>query len=156
LYHPQIPELTALARAFPEQPIVLDHVGGPLGIGPYQGKHADVFPGWQVAIRELAKCPNVHVKLGGLGMKINGFDFHKRARPPGSEELAKSWRPYMETCLEAFGPKRAMFESNFPVDKVSGSYRVYWNTFKRLAAGASAADKALLFHDTAVRFYGLA
>lgn len=156
LYHPQIPELTDLARAFPDQPIVLDHVGGPLGIGPYAGKQAAIFPEWQKAIRELARCPNVTMKLGGLGMKINGFDFHKRPQPPGSEELARLWKPYIETCIEAFTPRRCMFESNFPVDKVSGSYRVYWNTFKRLAAGASAAEKSLLFHDTAVTFYGLA
>jgi predicted TIM-barrel fold metal-dependent hydrolase len=155
LYHPQIGELTELARAFPEQPIVLDHVGGPLGIGPYEGKRAEIFPQWRKAIVELATCPNVHVKLGGIGMKINGFGFHKRPRPPGSEELAQTWRPYMETCIEAFTPRRCMFESNFPVDKVSGSYRVYWNAFKRLAAGASAAEKAALFHDTAAAFYRL-
>ncbi len=155
LYHPQIPELAALAQAFPAQPIVLDHVGGPLGIGPYQGKQAEIFPEWQKSIRALAKCPNVLVKLGGLGMKVNGFEFHKRPKPPGSQELADRWRPYMETCIEAFTPRRCMFESNFPVDKVSGSYRVYWNAFKRLASGASAAEKALLFHDTAAQFYGL-
>jgi predicted TIM-barrel fold metal-dependent hydrolase len=155
LYHPQIDELTALARAFPEQPIVLDHVGGPLGIGPYAGKRDEVFPPWRQAMGELARCPNVFVKLGGLGMKIIGYDFHKRPRPPGSEELATLWRPSIETCIEAFTPARCMFESNFPVDKVSGSYRVYWNAFKRLAAGASAAEKAALFHDTAARFYGL-
>ncbi len=155
LYHPQLPQLTALARAFPEQPIVLNHVGGPLGIGPYAGKRAEVFPVWQKAIREVATCPNVLVKLGGLGMKIIGYDLYKRPRPPGSQELAELWRPYIETCIEAFSPQRCMFESNFPVDKVSGSYRVYWNTFKRLAAGASAAEKAALFHNTAARFYRL-
>jgi L-fuconolactonase len=155
LYHPQIPDVTSLARAFPEQPIVLDHVGGVLGIGPYAGKRAEIFPVWQRTIRELAACPNVFVKLGGLGMKICGFEFHKREKPPTSEELAAAWRPYIETCIEAFGVKRAMFESNFPVDKVSGSYAVQWNAFKRLAAGASAAEKAALFRDTAMNFYGV-
>jgi predicted TIM-barrel fold metal-dependent hydrolase len=155
LYHPQIPELTDLARAFPDQPIVLDHVGGPLGIGPYAGKRDEIFPAWKQSILALAQCPNVFMKLGGLGMKIIGYDFHKRPRPPGSEELATLWRPYIETCIEAFTPQRCMFESNFPVDKVSGSYRVYWNTFKRLASGASEQDKAALFHDTATRFYKL-
>ncbi|HUJ73508.1 MAG TPA: amidohydrolase family protein [bacterium] len=155
LYHPQIPELTQLARAFPDQPIVLDHVGGPLGVGPYAGKREEIFPQWRQHIRALAQCPNVWVKLGGLGMKIIGYDFHKRPRPPSSEELAQLWRPYIQTCIEEFGPSRCMFESNFPVDKVSGSYRVYWNTFKRLAAGASAADKAALFRGTALRFYKL-
>ena len=155
LYHPQIPELTALARAFPGQPIVLNHAGGPVGIGPYAGRRDEVFAQWRPAIRELATCPNVHVKLGGLGMKIIGFEFHKRPRPPGSEELARLWRPYIETCIEAFGPDRCMFESNFPVDKVCCSYVVIWNAFKRLASGASAADKAALFHDTAAGFYKL-
>ena len=156
LYHHQIPELTELARAFPDQPIVLDHVGGPLGIGPHAGKRAEIFPLWRQAIRDLAHCPNVTVKLGGLGMKVTGYEFHKRPRPPGSQELADAWRPYIETCIEAFTPRRCMFESNFPVDKVSGSYRVYWNAFKRLAAGASPGEKASLFHDTAAAFYKLA
>jgi predicted TIM-barrel fold metal-dependent hydrolase len=135
--------------------MVLDHVGGPLGIGPYAGQRREIFPVWQRSIRALAQCPNVHVKLGGLAMKICGFDFHKRPLPPSSAELAEQWRPYMETCIEAFGPQRCMFESNFPVDKVSCSYAVLWNAFKRLASGASAADKAALFHDTAMRFYRL-
>jgi L-fuconolactonase len=155
LYHPQLAEVTELAHAFPEQPMVLDHVGGPLGIGPYEGRRQEIFPVWRSAIRTLAGCPNVHVKLGGLGMKICGFALHKRAEPPDSEELASLWRPYNETCIEAFGPERCMFESNFPVDKVSCSYAVLWNAFKRLAAGASPAEKALLFRDTARRFYRL-
>lgn len=155
LYHPQLGDVADLARAFPEQPIVLDHVGGPLGVGPYAGRQREIFPQWQKAIREVAACGNVHVKLGGLGMKICGFGFHKRAAPPGSAELAEAWRPYVETCLEAFGPQRAMFESNFPVDKASVSYAVLWNAFKRLAAGAAAAEKAALFRDTARRFYRL-
>ncbi len=155
LYHPQIPELTELARAFPDQLIVLDHVGGPLGIGPYEGKRDEIFPQWKKDVLELAQCPNVSVKLGGIGMKINGYEFHKREQPPGSEELATVWRPYMETCIEAFTPQRCMFESNFPVDKVTAGYTVYWNTFKRLASGASESEKAALFHDTAATFYGL-
>ncbi|MBI3993619.1 MAG: amidohydrolase family protein, partial [Candidatus Lambdaproteobacteria bacterium] len=156
LFHPQLPELTALARAFPEQPIVLNHVGGPLGVGPHAGRREEIFPVWRASVRELARCPNVYVKLGGLGMRIIGYDFHIRPRPPGSQELAGLWRPYIETCIEAFTPRRAMFESNFPVDKVSYGYRVCWNAFKRLAAGASMQDKALLFHDTAAAFYRLA
>ena len=155
LYHPQIPDLTALARAFPAQPIVLDHVGGPLGLGWYADKRAEIFAGWKRDMVELATCSNVHIKLGGLGMRVNGFAFHHRERAPSSKDLADAWRPYIETCIEAFGPKRCMFESNFPVDKISGSYAVYWNAFKRLASGASAADKAALFRDTAKRFYRL-
>lgn len=155
LYHPQLGDVADLARAFPDHAIVLNHVGGPLGVGPYAGRRDEVFALWREGIREIAACPNVYVKLGGLGMKICGFDFHKRQEPPGSLELAEAWRPYVETCIEAFGPSRSMFESNFPVDKTSCSYHVLWNAFKRLAVGASADEKASLFHDTAARFYRL-
>ncbi len=155
LYHPQIPELTALARAFPGTRIVLNHVGGPIGIGRFAGKHAEVFPGWAASIRELASCPNVFVKLGGLGMRVNGFGFEAQAKPPGSDALAAAWKPYVETCIEAFGPARSMFESNFPVDKGSYSYPVFWNACKKLASGASAAEKADLFVGAASRFYRL-
>ena len=155
LYHTQIPELTDLARAFPQAPIVLDHFGAPLGVGPYQGKRDEVFTAWLAAIRELAKCPNVHVKLGGFGMAIMGFDFHKEALPPSSEKLASSWRRYVENCVELFGAARCMFESNFPVDKAMFSYPVLWNAFKRIASGASATEKSALFHDTAATFYHL-
>jgi L-fuconolactonase len=156
LYHPQLSDLTALARAFPGQQIILDHVGGPLGIGPYAGRGAENFAAWKQAILELADCSNVVVKLGGLGMRITGFAFHHRQQPPTSTKLAESWRPYIETCIEAFGPARAMFESNFPVDKISAPYAVYWNAFKRLAAGASEHEKAALFRTTAERCYRLA
>jgi predicted TIM-barrel fold metal-dependent hydrolase len=155
IYHPQIGDVTDLARAFPGQPIVLDHCGGPLGLGWFADKRDEIFAEWRERIRDLARAPNVFVKVGGLGMRINGFNFHKRERPPSSEELAAAWRPYVETCLEAFGATRCMFESNFPVDKISGSYATYWNAFKRLAANASADEKAELFRDTARRFYRL-
>jgi predicted TIM-barrel fold metal-dependent hydrolase len=144
-----------LARAFPATPIVMNHVGGPIGLGRYKGKRDEVFADWSARIRELAACPNVHVKLGGLGMKMFGFDVHEGELPPSSEQLAAAWRPYVETCIAAFGPSRAMFESNFPVDKGSYGYGVFWNACKRLAQGASAAEKADLFHDTASRFYRL-
>lgn len=155
LYHPQIPELTALARAFPAARMVLDHVGGPLGIGRFAGKGAEAFPAWRASMAELATCPNVYVKLGGLGMRINGYGFENGAEPPSSEALAAAWKPYIETTIELFGADRCMFESNFPVDKGSYSYAVCWNSFKRLAAGASEAEKAALFSGTATRFYRL-
>jgi L-fuconolactonase len=155
VYHPQLGELVDLARAFPATPIVLNHVGGPIGLGRYKGKRDSVFADWSARIAELAACPNVHVKLGGLGMKMFGFDVHEGELPPSSEQLATAWRPYIETCISAFGPGRAMFESNFPVDKGSYGYGVFWNACKRLAAGASAAEKADLFHGTASRFYRL-
>jgi len=155
MYHTQLGELVDLARAFPATPIVLDHVGGPIGLGPYAGKRDEVFAEWSGRIRELAACPNVHVKLGGLGMRMFGFTHHLGELPPSSEELAAAWRPYIETCIAAFGPERAMFESNFPVDKGSCSYHVLWNAFKRITGGYSAAEKAALFAGTASKFYQL-
>lgn len=155
VYHPQLGDVIDLARAFPQTPIVLNHVGGAIGLGRYKGKRDEVFADWSARIRELAACPNVHVKLGGLGMKMFGFDVHEGATAPSSERLATLWKPYIDTCISAFGPNRAMFESNFPVDKGSYGYGVYWNTCKRLASGASASEKADLFHDTASRFYRL-
>ncbi len=156
MYHTQLSELVDLARAFPATPIVLDHVGGAIGLGPYAGKRDEVFAEWSGRIRELAQCPNVHIKLGGLGMRMFGFDMHNGELPPSSEELAAAWRPYIETCIAAFGSERAMFESNFPVDKGSCSYAALWNAFKRIAAGYSAAEKAALFAGTASNFYKLA
>ena len=154
-YHPQIPEVTDLARAFPNTTIILDHFGGPLGIGPYVDKRDDYFPRWKRDIEELAGCPNVAAKLGGLNMKVNGFGWHKREKPPGSEELAATTRAFYEHCIESFGAERCLFESNFPVDKTTCGYGVLWNTFKRIAAGCSADEKALLFHDSAARVYRL-
>jgi len=155
MYHTQLGDLLDLARAYPATPIVLNHVGGPIGLGRYKGKRDAVFADWSARIRELASCPNVHVKLGGLGMRLLGFDVHEGELPPSSEQLAAAWRPYIETCITAFGADRAMFESNFPVDKGSYSYGVFWNACKRLAQGASAREKAGLFHGTASRFYRL-
>jgi predicted TIM-barrel fold metal-dependent hydrolase len=155
LYHPQIPELTDLARAFPETTIVLDHFGGPLGIGPYAGQADAVYAQWQRDIDALAACPNVVCKLGGINMPVNGFGWHKQQALPGSQQLAEATARYYLHAIDRFGPQRCMFESNFPVDKVSCSYLVLWNSFKRLTAGFSAADKAALFHDTATRVYRL-
>ena len=155
LYHHQIPQLTDLARAFPETPIVLDHFGGPLGIGPYAGKQDEVFPEWKASITELAKCPNVVAKLGGINMPINGFGFEKRVVPPTSQELIDLTGRYYEHTIEQFGPERCMFESNFPVDKVSCSYAVLWNAFKKMAAGFKEDEKDAMFYGTATRTYRL-
>lgn len=154
-YHRQIPDVTALARAFPGTTIILNHFGGPLGIGPYAGKAQEVYAEWRASISDLATCPNVVVKLGGINMEVNGFGWHERPRPPGSHELMEATRHYYEFTIEKFGVDCCMFESNFPVDKASCSYTVLWNSFKRLTAGYSAADKAKLFHDTAARVYRL-
>jgi L-fuconolactonase len=154
-YHTQQKHVIALARAVPELTVVVDHVGGPLGIGPFTGKQAEVFPEWKKLILELAALPNTVMKLGGLTMYVTGADFHRHAKPPGSVALAAAWRPYIETCIEAFGADRCMFESNFPVDKGMCSYPVLWNALKRLASGASAAEKTALFSGTAMRVYHL-
>ena len=156
LYHPQIPELTALAHEFPATPIILNHLGGPLGIGPYEGRRDEVFAAWRASIQDLAACPNVTIKLGGLAMLVAGFNFHERPRPPNSTELAAAWKPYFEAAIEAFGPNRCMFESNFSVDKAMVGYAPLWNAFKRVAQGASADEKRALFHDTAAGVYRLA
>jgi predicted TIM-barrel fold metal-dependent hydrolase len=155
VYHPQIVDVADLAAAFPQTSIVLDHVGGPVGVGPYAGKRDEAYVTWRKGIEAAARQPNVSVKLGGLAMALCGFDFHERAAPPTSQELADAWRPYVEPCIELFGPGRAMFESNFPVDKLSCSYALLWNAFKRLAAGSSAAEKTALFSGTATRVYNL-
>jgi predicted TIM-barrel fold metal-dependent hydrolase len=155
LFHPQIGELTDLARAFPDTKIVLDHCGGPVGLGRFANRREETFPIWKASIEEIAKCPNVVVKLGGLAMRLLGYDFHERPKPPSSEEAAAAWRPYMETCIEAFGPGRCMFESNFPPDKGQCSYQVIFNAFKRIAAQYSEAETTALFSNTATEVYRL-
>jgi predicted TIM-barrel fold metal-dependent hydrolase len=155
LFHPQIGELADLARAFPDTQIVLDHCGGPAGTGQYANRREEIFTIWKASIREIAKCPNVAVKLGGLAMCLLGYDFHERAMPPSSEELATAWQPYIETCIEAFGPERAMFESNFPPDKGQCSYQVIFNAFKRISASLSETEKDALFSKTAMKIYRL-
>jgi predicted TIM-barrel fold metal-dependent hydrolase len=155
LFHPQIGELADLARAFPDTRIVLDHCGGPIGVGGYANRREEIFGKWKASIQDIAGCPNVVVKLGGLAMCLLGYDFHKRATPPSSEQAAAAWRPYIETCIEAFGPSRAMFESNFPPDKGQCSYQVIFNAFKRIAAPYSEAEKTALFSQTAAQVYRL-
>ncbi len=155
LYHPQIPEFTALARAIPEGTFVLDHLGGMLGVGPYEGKRAEVLAQWRLDLAELASCPNVNLKVGGIGMVIFGLGFEHQPLAPSSEDLVDAWGEPITYAIEQFGADRCMFESNFPVDKMSCSYVTLWNAFKRIAADASASEKASLFHGTATRVYRL-
>ena len=155
-YHPQLPDAIDLARAFPDTTFILNHAGGVLGVGPYSGRRAEILAGWRANIAELAKCPNVNVKLGGMGMTSFGFDLHERDLPPGSADLAAAWRQYVEPCIESFGADRCMFESNFPPDKQSCGYTELWNAFKLLASGASASEKTALFSGTAARVYRIA
>jgi L-fuconolactonase len=149
---PQLPEVISLAKAFPDTTIVLDHVGTPLGIGVYAGRRDERFALWRDNIRALAAAENVFVKLGGLAMPFCGFTLAD-GEAPLSEKLAAIWRPYIETSIEAFGVARCMYESNFPVDRYTCSYRVLWNALKRTAAGASAAEKAMLFGGVAKQVY---
>jgi predicted TIM-barrel fold metal-dependent hydrolase len=152
-YHPQLQEMAAFAKAVPDLTIILNHVGGLLREGPYAKKDAEVMENWRKGIAAVAACPNVVVKLGGLGMVRCGFDWHTREKPIGSEELARGMAPFIDYCIEKFTPARCMFESNFPVDKVSFSYNVMWNAFKRMSKSFSSSERAAMFHDTAARVY---
>lgn len=153
IVEPQLPDVIDLARAFPDQPICLDHCGTPLGNASYAGKLHERFDIWRSNIRELALCENVSVKLGGLAMHNCAMPAEGPAAGVNSETLAAMWRPYIETCIEAFGTKRAMFESNYPVDRWGATYPVLWNAFKRLTRSASEDEKADLYAGTAARFY---
>jgi predicted TIM-barrel fold metal-dependent hydrolase len=156
VYHAQLPELADLARAFPDTTIVLNHVGGPLaGTRSYLARKEEALASWRSGMVELARCPNVYVKLGGLGMPYLGFGLEKLQTPASSEQLAQLWGPYIEHCIQTFGPDRCMFESNFPPDRASADFHVLWNAFKRIAASYSAAEKRALFHDTAAKAYRL-
>jgi predicted TIM-barrel fold metal-dependent hydrolase len=155
LYHTQLTDLADLARAFPDTVMVLNHVGGPLAIGPYAGKRSEVFLEWKKGIAELSTCNNVFVKLGGLGMPLGGFNWNERPVPPDSAELAATMAPYYLWCIEHFGVDRCMFESNFPVDKQSYSYTVMWNSFKKITRDFSTGERNALFCDSAVRVYRL-
>ncbi|PJK27946.1 amidohydrolase family protein [Minwuia thermotolerans] len=155
VYHPQIREVTELARAFPDTVIIADHFLGPLGIGPYEGKRDEIFEQWKLDFAELARCENVVAKLGGLNMAVNGFGWHKRDKPPTARELVAATGDWYVHAIDCFGPGRCMFESNFPVDKLSVSYPVLWNAFKLIAAAYTEAERDALFHDTAKRVYRL-
>lgn len=154
-YHHQLPLVTELARSFPDTTIILNHFSGPLGIGPWEGRREEILEAWRRDLTECARCPNVVAKLGGLLMPVNGFGFHKRERPPGSDEVVAATGDWYHHAIDCFGTDRCMFESNFPVDKASVSAGVLWNAFKKLVADASPGEKADLFHDTAARVYRL-
>ena len=155
MFFPQMPELAQFAKAVPELTIILNHIGGLLRDGPYANRDHEVMAAWRKGIAAAAECPNVVIKLGGIGMPRTGFDWHLRNEPIGSEELASDMAPLMNHCIEQFGPNRCMFESNFPVDKVSYSYNVVYNAFKRLSQGYSPSERAALFHGTAAHVYSI-
>jgi predicted TIM-barrel fold metal-dependent hydrolase len=155
VYHPQLDDVAKLASEIPNLNIVLNHTGVPILGGPYREKRDEVFSDWQDGIRKVAACDNVYIKLGALPVRRPG-DGIDRSVPPTSEEVAAAWAPWMDFCIEAFGPARSMFESNFPVQKLWSSYQVTWNAFKRIAAGASADEKRDLFGGAATAAYRLA
>ena len=155
VYHTHIPDLADLARTFPDTTIIFNHLGGPIGVGSYAGRRDEVFAAWKPAVAELAKCPNVVAKVGGIQMVVNGYGWHERNQPPTSDELLDANGKWYRYTIEQFGPSRCMFESNFPVDRLSCSYTVLWNQVKKLTTGYSADERTAMFHDTAMRVYRL-
>jgi predicted TIM-barrel fold metal-dependent hydrolase len=153
IFHPQIPDLVELARRHPDASIVLIHTGSPVGHGSYAGRDAENHAAWLAGMRDLAACPNVSVKLGGLLMCLGNYDFTEVDRPIGSVELAALWRPWIEPCIELFGAGRCMASSNFPVEKAGFTYGTLWNAFKRITSGCSTDAKRLIFSGTAKRVY---
>lgn len=154
-YHTQLDEVYALASACPQTRIVIDHLGGPLGIGPYADQRQATFAEWSNAMRRLARLPNIRIKLGGFGLKVLGYRYFEQAMPPDSDTLAHDWKPYIETLIEAYGAERCMFESNFPVDKGMFSYHVMWNAFKKLTFTFTPEERHALFFQTALDTYSL-
>jgi len=153
MYFHQLPELVEFAQAIPDLTIILNHIGGVLGTGPYANRDDEVLAIWRENLAAVAKCPNVVVKLGGIGQPRTGYDRSARVKPIGSEELAGLMSPYMNYAIEQFGPGRGMFESNFPPDKVGHSYNILYNAFKRLSKGYSASERAAMFQGTAEQVY---
>ncbi len=154
-YHHQTLAFAELARAVPEATMILDHFGTPLGVGPYREHRDEIFQQWKTDIVEVARCPNVVAKLGGLAMPDNGYDWDRRSVPASSDELVAAQGRYYDHAIDCFGPERCMFESNFPVDKRSLSYPVLWNALKKIAADFSEDEKDAMFYATAARVYGL-
>ncbi|TNE58196.1 MAG: amidohydrolase [Alphaproteobacteria bacterium] len=154
-YHKQIPQVTELARAAPETILIFDHFGGPLGIGPYEGQHAEIFKQWREDVAELATCPNVHAKLGGFAMVVNGWGWDKRGKPATSDELVAAQGDWYAHTLDCFGPERCLFESNYPMDRQSISYGVLWNAFKKMAKNFSEEAKDALFYGNSKQIYRL-
>lgn len=154
-YHHQNQSFLDLARAVPQCTIVLDHFGTPLGVGKYRYKADEIYEQWKKDILEISKCPNVVAKLGGLAMPDNGYMWHTQERPPTSEEFKTAQEKYYKYMIDCFGPERCMFESNFPVDRLSISYDVLWNAFKKIAESYSETEKKSLFKGTASKIYRL-
>ena len=155
VFFPQLHELAEFAKAIPDLTIVSNHICGLMRVGPYGNRDDEVIPAWRDGVAAVAQCPNVVVKLGGVGQPRYGFDWHTRETPIGSEELAEAMAPLMTYCIDQFGPERSMFESNFPPDKVSYSYNVMYNAFKRMTSSYSPSERAAMLHDNAERVYSI-
>ena len=154
-FHHQNLDFLDLARAVPECTMVLDHFGTPLGVGIYSSCKDEIFQEWKEEIAELAKCPNVYAKLGGLAMPDNGFRWHLKDKPPTSDEFVAAQKKYFLHTIQCFGPERCMFESNFPVDRLSINYHVLFNAFKKLVANFSENEKHAMFYGTAETVYNV-
>jgi len=155
LFHPQLNDVALLADEYPDTPIILNHLGGRLGVGQYASQFEEEYPRWKAALRDLARRPNIFVKVGGLGMLYGGFDFHTRPKAPSSDDLAKAWGPFIREAIDAFGTDRAMMESNFPVDNQSAAFPVIWNAFKRVTQSYTRAERESMFFGAAQRVYRL-
>ena len=153
IYHTQLGEMEKIARTLPELSIILNHIGGPIHLGEYEGKQALTHREWRTAMMRLSRLPNIKVKLGGLGMEVNGAKFHLNQDPPNSSELANIWKPWIYETINMFGIDKCMFESNFPVDKGSCSYGSLWNAFKIISEKMSDNEKNKLFYENAAKIY---
>lgn len=154
-FHHQNAEFRGLAAAVPDTVMVLDHFGTPLGVGAYEGKRDEIFETWKQDIAAIAECPNVYAKLGGLAMPDNGFGWFGRDVPPTSDEFVDAQARYYHHTIDCFGPDRCMFESNFPVDRVSIGYRVLWNGLKKIASRYNKDEQDAMFRRTAEAVYNL-
>ncbi len=155
MYAPQLSELVDLVKAEPATTVILDHLGGPLAVGPYKGRRDEVLEMTKGPIEALAAHDQVYMKLGGIGMSLYGDGWHKQPERPTSDELVDRWGDHINWIIEQFGPERCMFESNFPVDKIGVDYSVLWNGFKKMAAGYSSSERNWLFHDAATTAYSV-
>ena len=155
IYHTQLGEMEKVARALPNLNIILNHVGGPIHLGEYEGRQALTHREWRTAMMRLSRLPNINVKLGGLGMAVNGAKFHEEPSPPTSVQLSEAWKPWIYETINMFSINRCMFESNFPVDKQSISYHVLWNFFKKISENFSEDEKKSMFYDCAKKAYSI-
>lgn len=163
IFSTQLTEMVELARTFPEQPILVCHmatpvaVGGPIGeVGRTADERARIRGEWAEGIARLAECANVWMKLSGLLMPICGFGFERRSARPSVDELVATVGPFIDHVIDAFGPERCMFGSNFPVDKPSAPLPTLLQAYRLIVEGLPDEAQNRLFVGTAQEFYRLA